>query len=108
MRPAAAPSRLPRPGGGYWRSQPFQSFPFLGRKAPIHHVERLHFVGPEAAVSIGRVDPELPAFPPPAAALVGDVVDPGEERSIPVAGIAEGYAVRVGLRCIHHVEDRAA
>src|ERR1700716_4009926 len=57
-----------------------RSFPLLRRVAPEHHVERLHFVGTEASISIHRIDPELPVFLGCTAALVRDVVDLGQER----------------------------
>src|SRR5262249_56108681 len=85
-----------------------ESFPFLRREAPEHHVQRLHLVYTEAPVSIARIDPQLPIFLRPAAALIGDVVDAREERGGAAAGVAEGYPMRAVLGRVHHIENRPA
>src|SRR5262249_11448334 len=84
-----------------------ESFPFLRREAPEHHVQRLHLVYTEAPVSIARIDPQLPIFLRPAAALIGDVVDAREERGGAAAGVAEGYPMRAVLGRFHQMETRA-
>src|SRR5262245_29984625 len=94
--------------GGFLRSEPLRSFPCLRRKAPEHHVERLHLVYAEAPLSIAGIDPQLPIFLRRSAALIGDVVDAREERGGAAAGVTEGYAVRAVLGGVHHVENRAA
>src|SRR5262249_42153392 len=96
------------PRGGCLPSEPLRSFPFLRRKAPKHHVQRLHLVYTEALVSIARIDPQLPIFPRPSAALVGNVVDSREERRGAAAGVTEGYSMRAVLGRVHHIENRAA
>src|SRR6516162_7008706 len=85
-----------------------ESFPCLRRKAPEHHVQRLHLVYTEALVSIARIDPQLPIFLRRSTALIGDVVDAREERRGPAAAVTEGYAMRAILGRVHHIEDRAA
>src|SRR5262249_10079366 len=105
VQPATA--RECMPPGGCLPSEPLRSFPFLRRKAPEHHVQRLHFVHTEAPVSIARIDPQLPIFPPPAA-LVGIAVDASEKRGGSAAGVAEGYSMRAVLGRVHHIENRAA
>src|SRR5262245_47294775 len=85
-----------------------ESFPFLRREAPEHHVQRLHLVYAEAPVSIARIDPQLPILLRPTAALVGNVVDAREERGSSAAGVTEGYSVRAVLGRVHHIENRAA
>src|SRR5215831_19717422 len=85
-----------------------ESFPCLRREAPEHHVERLHLVYTEAPVSIAGIDPQLPIFLRPAAALVGDVVDACEQRGGSAAAVTEGYAMRALLGRVHHIENRAA
>src|SRR6516164_3332981 len=84
-----------------------KSFPLLRRKAPEHHVQRLHLVYTEALVSIARIDPQLPIFLRRSAALVGDVVDAREERRGSAAGVTEGYSMGAVLGRVHHVENRA-
>src|SRR6266567_9468035 len=84
-----------------------ESFPCLRREAPEHHVQRLHLVYTEAFVSIARIDPQLPIFLRPAAALVGDLVDSRDERGSSAAGVTEGYSMRAVLGRVHHIEDRA-
>src|SRR5947209_468527 len=81
--------------GGFLRSEPLshfpaESFPCLRREAPEHHVQRLHLVYTEAFVRIAGIDPQLPIFLRPAAALVGDVVDAREKRRSAAAGVTEG------------------
>src|SRR5262249_61192255 len=78
-------------------SFPCESFPCLRRKAPEHHVERLHFVYTEAPLSIAGIDPQLPIFLRRSAALIGDVVDAREERGAAAAGVTEGYSMRALL-----------
>src|SRR6516225_11275547 len=85
-----------------------ESFPFLRREAPEHHVQRLHLVCTEAPVSIVGIDPQLPIFLRPAADLIGNVVDAREERRGAAAGVTEGYSMRGGLGGVHHVEYRVA
>src|SRR5215468_1642543 len=85
-----------------------ESFPFLRREAPEHHVQRLHLVCTEAPVSIARIDPQLPIFLRPAAALVGDVVDAREERGGAAAGVTESYSMGAVFGRVHHIENRAA
>src|SRR5499433_2812516 len=85
-----------------------ESFPFLRREAPEHHVQRLHLVYTEASVSIARIDPQLPIFLRPTAALIGNVVDAREQRGSAAAGVTEGYSMRAVLGRVHHIENRAA
>src|SRR5262245_37774654 len=85
-----------------------ESFPCLRREAPEHHVQRLHLVYTEASVSIARIDPQLPIFLRPAAALVGNVVDSREQRGSSAASVAAGYSMRAVLGRVHHIENRAA
>src|SRR5262249_39791802 len=87
---------------------PAESFPCLRRKAPEHHVERLHLVYTEAPLSIVGIDPQLPIFLRPAAALIGDVVDAREERGGSAATVTEGYAMRAVLGRVHPMETRPA
>src|SRR5262245_49931329 len=99
--------------GGFLRSRPSSHFPFesvpcLRREAPEHHVQRLHLVYTEAPVSIVGIDPQLPIFLRPAAALIGDVVDSREQRGGAAAAVTEGYAMRAVLGRVHHIENRAA
>src|SRR5262249_29232797 len=101
------------PRGGFLRSEPSnhfpaESFPCLRREAPEYHVERLHLVYTEAPLSIAGIDPQLPIFLRPAAALVGDVVDACEQRGGSAAAVTEGYAMRALLGRVHHIENRAA
>src|SRR5215813_14212964 len=81
-----------------------ESFPFLRREAPEHHVQRLHLVYTEAPLSIARIHPQLPIFLRPA--LVGDVVDAREERGGPAAAVTEAYSMRAVLGRVHHIENR--
>src|SRR5262249_51680030 len=85
-----------------------EAFPLQRREAPEHRVQRLHLVYTEASISIAGIDPQLPIFLRPAAALIGDVVDAREQRGSAAAGVAEGYPMRAVLGRVHHIENRAA
>src|SRR5262249_60051149 len=82
-----------------------ESFPCLRRKAPEHHVQRLHLVYTEALVSIARIDPQLPIFLRRSAALIGDVVDAREERRGSAAGVTKAYSMRTVIGRVHHIES---
>src|SRR5712691_2692310 len=96
------------PTGGGSTEKPSRSFPLVCRKAPKHHIERLHLVCTEAFVSIGRIDPQLPILFAGSAALVRNIVDLGEKCRRTAAGGVEGYSMRARLRRGHHVEHRGA